>query len=149
MTKPSQSPGRRIGYMREHLLCHDSRAKLDIATMDHVFRDQITRKKQFLSEFAAMMAFVREGDTLIVQAMDQLGRSAEDFLDIVYALTSRGVRIEFVTEKLLIPAGANTPIRNLILLVLDAFTDTMQFWRRERSRESQAESRVPATEQSE
>lgn len=122
--------------MRVNTLCWDLKDQLVGLELDREFVDVITRKKQFLAGFAAMLSFVREGDTLFVQRMDRLARNPNDFLDTVYNLTRRGVRIECVTENLIFPAGVESPIRNLILLTIGAYQEASASWTSERQREA-------------
>lgn len=46
------------------------------------------------------LAFVREGDTVVVHSMDRLARSLDDLRRLVQKLTKRDVRIEFAKESL-------------------------------------------------
>lgn len=43
--------------------------------------------------FAALVAYVREGDTVVVSAVDRLGRDTIDVLSTVQALQAKGVRV--------------------------------------------------------
>jgi DNA invertase Pin-like site-specific DNA recombinase len=130
------SQGRRIGYIRVNTLCADLQRQLEDMEFDRVFTDRLHRKKQLLSEFYAMMAYLREGDTLLVQRIDRLGRNPKEFLDTVRKLTRQGVRIECVTERLVFPAGEESPLRNLLLLTMAVFQEATQSWWRERQREA-------------
>jgi len=62
----------------------------------------------------ALLGFVRDGDTLIVHAMDRLARNLDDLRAIVRVLTARGVRVEFVKEQLTV-TGDDSPMANLLL----------------------------------
>lgn len=138
MHQISSSQGRRIGYIRVNSLCGDLKVQLANVQLDMVFKDTIVRKRQFLSEFERMRALVREGDTLVVERMDRLGRNPDDFLHNIRELTRRGVRIECASEQLYFPAGEESPLRNLLLLVMMEFHRTMQSWVSERGRESRS-----------
>ena len=138
MTHSSSIQGRRIGYVRMNTLCADLEDQLEGLQLDRIFMDMIIRKKQFLSGFAEMLGYVRAGDVLFIQTMDRLARNPRDFFDTVYGLTRRGIRIECVTEKLIFPAGEESPIRNLILLAMGAFMEATQAWSSERQREARA-----------
>jgi len=136
--KPSNTQCRRVGYIRVNTLCNDLQEQLKGLTLDRVFQDTIIRKKQFLLGFATMMNSVSDGDTLFVQRLDRLARNPNDLLDNIYELTRRGVRIECIDERIIFPAGAASPIRNLMLLIMGAFWETSQAWIRERHREGRA-----------
>jgi DNA invertase Pin-like site-specific DNA recombinase len=81
-----------------------------------------------------LLAFVREGDAVIVHSMDRLARNLDDLRRIVQNLTRRGVRIEFVKEGLTF-TGEESPMANLMLSVLGAFAEFERALLRERQRE--------------
>jgi len=59
-----------------------------------------------------MLAFVRDGDTVVVHRMDRLARNLDDLRRTVQTLTKRGVRIDFVEEHLTF-TGEDSPMANL------------------------------------
>ena len=59
-----------------------------------------------------MMAFVREGDTVIVHSMDRLARDLGDLKKIVNELNARGVRVRFLRENLTF-RGDDSPMSEL------------------------------------
>ena len=81
-----------------------------------------------------MLAFVRDGDTVVVHSMDRLARNLDDLRRIVQKLTKRGVRIEFVKESLTF-TGEDSPMANLMLSVMGAFAEFERALIRERQRE--------------
>lgn len=81
-----------------------------------------------------MLAFVREGDVVIVHSMDRLARNLDDLRRIVQELTARGVRIDFDHEHLSF-SGADTPVANLLLSVMGAFAEFERSLIRERQLE--------------
>ncbi|MBY0455906.1 MAG: recombinase family protein [Gemmataceae bacterium] len=136
MDGASRIAGRRIGYIRVNTLCRDISGQLEGQALDRVFTDTIVRKRQFLHQFASMCEFLRDGDTLVVQQMDRLARSGRDFVSTVRTLTGRGIRVECLTEGLIFPAGATSPIRNVLLLTLESLQSAQQQWASEASREN-------------
>jgi DNA invertase Pin-like site-specific DNA recombinase len=77
---------------------------------------------------------VRESDVVIVHSMDRLARNLDDLRRIVQTLTRRGVRVEFVKESLTF-TGEDSPMANLMLSVMGAFTEFERALLRERQRE--------------
>jgi len=69
-----------------------------------------------------MLAFAREGDTVLVHSMDRLARNLDDLRKLVQSLTKRGIRIEFVKESLAF-SGEDSPMANLMLSVMGAFAE--------------------------
>ena len=66
--------------------------------MARSFIDKASGKDTQRPELARLLAFVREGDIVVVHSMDRLARNLDDLRHIVQGLTKRGVRIEFVKE---------------------------------------------------
>jgi DNA invertase Pin-like site-specific DNA recombinase len=83
---------------------------------------------------AALTAFVRTGDIVIVHSMDRLARNLDDLRHIVQTLTRRGICIEFVKEQLTF-TGEDSPMANLMLSVMGAFAEFERALLRERQRE--------------
>ena len=81
-----------------------------------------------------MLAFARQGDTVVVHSMDRLARNLDDLRLIVQKLTKRGVRIEFVKENLTF-TGEDSPLANLMLSVMGAFAEFERALIGERQRE--------------
>ncbi|MGO3122582.1 MAG: recombinase family protein [Advenella sp.] len=69
-----------------------------------------------------MLAFVHEGDTVIVHRMDRLTRNLNDLRRLVQLPTKRGVRIEYVKESLIF-TGEDLPMENLLLSVMGVFAE--------------------------
>ena len=80
------------------------------------------------------MAFVRDGDTVVVHSMDRLASNFDDLRLLIQKLTKRGVRIEFVKEGLTF-TGEDSPMSNLMLSVMGAFTEFERALIGERQRE--------------
>ena len=94
---------------------------------------------EILEEFlgaaeAFTLAFVREGDTVVVNSMDRLVRNLDDLRRIVQQLTQGGVHIEFVKKPLTF-AGESSPVASLMLSVLGTFAEFERALLRERRRE--------------
>ena len=70
-------------------------------------------------EFAELFKFIRKGDTLIVPAVDRLGRNTIDVLDTVEALQGKGVSIISLREGF----DLSTPIGKAMLTMLAAVAE--------------------------
>jgi len=81
-----------------------------------------------------MLAFVRDGDTVVCHSMDRLGRNLDDLRKIVLGLTERGIRVEFVKESLTF-TGQDSAMSKLLLSVMGAFAEFERELIRERQRE--------------
>ena len=114
--------GQRVGYIRVSSLGQNPGRQLDGAGLDRVFTDTVSGKSADRPQLAAMLAFARDGDTVIVHSMDRLARNLEDLRRLVRELTGRGVRVQFVKEQLTF-TGEDSPMATLLLSVLGAFAE--------------------------
>jgi DNA invertase Pin-like site-specific DNA recombinase len=92
--------GHRIGYVRVSSFDQNPERQLEHVQVDKVFTDKASGKDTRRPQLDALLAFVREGDTVVVHSMDRLARNLDDLRRLVHSLTQRGVRIEFVKESL-------------------------------------------------
>ena len=73
---------------------------MDGIALDQSFIDKASGKDVARPQLAALMTFVRSGDTVVVHSMDRLARNLDDLRRVVQGLTTRGVRIQFIKERL-------------------------------------------------
>ena len=126
--------GQRIGYVRVSSFDQNPERQLEHIQVDKVFTDKASGKDTQRPELERLLAFVREGDTVVVHSMDRLARNLDDLRRLVQRLTQRGVRIEFVKEHLTF-TGEDSPMANLMLSVMGAFAEFERALIRERQRE--------------
>ncbi|HGW2957105.1 TPA: recombinase family protein [Raoultella ornithinolytica] len=113
--------GQRIGYVRVSSFDQNPDRQLEQIEVGKVFTDKASGKDTQRPELERLLAFVREGDTVVVRR-------------IVQGLTQRGVRMEFVKEGLTF-TGEDSPMANLMLSVMGAFAEFERALIRERQRE--------------
>ena len=65
--------------------------------LNKVFEEKLSGKNTDRPQLQAMLAYLREGDTLYVESFSRFARSARDFLNIVNTLNEKGV--SFVSLK--------------------------------------------------
>ena len=126
--------GHRIGYVRVSSFDQSSERQLESIQVDKTFTDRASGKDMQRPQLDAMLAFVREGDTVVVHSMDRLARNLDDLRGLVKTLTQREIRIEFVKECLTF-TGEDSPMANLMLSVMGAFAEFERSLIRERQRE--------------
>ena len=126
--------GQRIGYVRVSSFDQNPERQLEHVPVDRLFTDKASGKDTQRPELERLLAFVREGDTVVVHSMDRLARNLDDLRRLVQGLTQRGVRIEFVKESLTF-TGEDSPMANLMLSVMGAFAEFERALIRERQRE--------------
>jgi DNA invertase Pin-like site-specific DNA recombinase len=126
--------GQRVGYIRVSSAGQNPGRQLDGVEVDRVFTDTVSGKSADRPQLAAMLAFVRDGDTVIVHSMDRLARNLDDLRRLVRELTGRGVAVQFLNEQLTFTAE-DSPMATLLLSVLGAFAEFERALIRERQLE--------------
>lgn len=131
---PQPSKGQRVGYVRVSTFDQNEGRQLDGVQLDRSFIDKASGKDVHRPQLQAMLAFVREGDTVLVHSMDRLGRNLDDLRKLVLGLTDRGIRVQFMKENLTF-TGEESPMANLLLSVMGAIGQFERELLRERQRE--------------
>lgn len=126
--------GQRIAYVRVSSVDQNTERQLDGVALDKTFTDKASAKDAKRPQLKALIAHVREGDTVIVHSMDRLARNLDDLRGIVRELTGEGVRVEFVKEGLTF-TGEDSPMATLLLSVMGAFAEFERSLIKERQRE--------------
>lgn len=126
--------GHRIAYIRVSSFDQNPERQLEQVEVSKVFTDKASGKDTERPALEELLAFVREGDTVVVHSMDRLARNLDDLRRLVQQLTKRGVRIEFVKECLTF-TGEDSPMANLLLSVMGAFAEFERALIRERQHE--------------
>jgi DNA invertase Pin-like site-specific DNA recombinase len=126
--------GQRVGYIRVSSFDQNPDRQLEQVAVDRTFTDKASGKDVLRPELERLLAFVREGDTLVVHSMDRLARNLDDLRRMVQGLTRRGVRVEFIKERLTF-TGEDSPMATLMLSVMGAFAEFERALLRERQRE--------------
>jgi DNA invertase Pin-like site-specific DNA recombinase len=124
----------RVGYLRVSTIDQNTIRQLDGVALDRVFTDHASGKDTTRPKLDELIAFVRDGDTVLVHSMDRLARNLDDLRRLVRALTDKGVRVEFVKENLVF-TGEDSPLANLMLSVMGAFAEFERALILERQRE--------------
>jgi len=131
---PIINKGQRIGYVRVSSYDQNVDRQLEHLDVDRVFTDKASGKDTDRPELQALLAYARDGDTVVVHSMDRLARNVDDLRRIVQSQTKRGIRIEFVKENLSF-TGEESPMANLMLSVLGAVAQFERDLIKERQRE--------------
>ncbi|MBK1726367.1 recombinase family protein [Halorhodospira neutriphila] len=104
-TEPTGPTGATIGYTRVSTTdqrTEGHRAQIERAyRIDHWYQDEATSGSTRALDrpgFAALYQYVREGDRVVVPAIDRLGRNTIDVLTTVEALREKGVAVVSVRE---------------------------------------------------
>lgn len=126
--------GQRIGYVRVSTLDQNAERQLEGVDLDRVFTDTASGKDTDRPQLQSLLAYAREGDTIVVHSMDRLARNVDDLRRLVQEQTRRGIRVQFIKENLLF-TGEESPMANLMLTVLGAVAQFERDLIKERQRE--------------
>ena len=112
----------RVFYVRCSTMEQNEARQLKMAeeqNAEKVFVDKASGKNTDRTAFKEMMAFVRAGDTVVVESISRIARNTRDLLSIVSELTEKGV--EFVSLKENI--DTTTPQGRFMLTVFGALAE--------------------------
>ena len=93
--------GVRVGYVRVSTVAQaidQQNAALEAAGVAKMFSDTMSGARDDRPGLAALLDYVRPGDTMVVWKLDRLGRNMLHILQEVKELTNRGVTLVSVTD---------------------------------------------------
>lgn len=108
-----------IGYARVSTAEQDTALQTDAlrkAGCERIFDDTVSGAKADRPGLTAALAFLRDGDVLVVWRLDRLGRSLPHLIEVVSALEARGIGFRSLTEAI----DTTTPGGRLIFHVFGA-----------------------------
>ena len=111
----------KIGYIRVSTEHQETARQQEIMCdyqVDRIFSEKISGANADRPQLRAMLDYVREGDTLYVESISRLGRSTKDLLNIIDALTEKGVTLISHKEKI----DTDTPTGKFMLTVFAALS---------------------------
>lgn len=108
--------------------------QLEGVGVHRTFTDKASGKDTQRPQLQAMLAHVRQGDTVLVHSMDRLSRSMADLQTTVQALTGKGVAVQFLKEGLTF-TGQDSAMDTLLMQMLGAVGQFERALSKERQRE--------------
>ena len=111
----------KIGYIRVSTEHQETARQQEIMCdyqVDRIFSEKLSGANADRPQLRAMLDYVREGDTLYVESISRLGRSTKDLLNIIDALTEKGVTLISHKEKI----DTDTPTGKFMLTVFAALS---------------------------
>ena len=124
----------RVGYVRCSTAEQNEARQLkmmEAQNAEKLFIDKASGKNTDRPAFKKMMAFVRAGDTVVVESISRIARNTRDLLSIVAELTDK--RVDFVSLKESI--DTTTPQGRFMLTVFGALAELERESILERQRE--------------
>ncbi|TAM69150.1 recombinase family protein [Mycobacterium sp.] len=140
-----QAPvGQRVGYTRVSTVTQTLDQQDDAlaaAGVSKTFSDIMSGGRDDRLGLAALMAYVREGDTVVVWKLDRLGRNTLHILETVKALTYRGVKLISTSDGI----DSSTPAGRMMIGVLGSLAEYERELTRERTALKRHASRANGT----
>lgn len=99
--------------------------------VDEVFIDKFSGKNTDRPELKRMMAYVRRGDTVVVESISRFARNTRDLLDLMEELSAK--EVAFVSQKEAI--DTTTPTGKFMLTVFGAVAELEREYILQRQRE--------------
>ena len=99
--------------------------------VDQVYLDRLSGSSADRPELKKMMAFVREGDTVIVESISRFARNTRDLLELMEQLREK--KVGFVSKKEAIDTA--TPTGRFMLTVFGAVAELERAYLLQRQRE--------------
>lgn len=104
---------------REGNSIEEQTRKLKEYGCDHIVTEAFTGKTMIRPEFAKLIDKLQPGDTLVVCKFDRFARTTIDGVKMVKSLFDRGITVNVLNMGTI----DNTPVGNLILTVMLAFSE--------------------------
>ena len=111
----------KIGYIRVSTEKQETARQQEIMNnyqVDRIFSEKLSGANTDRPQLKAMLDYVREGDTLYIESISRLGRSAKDLLNIIDTLTAKGVTLISHKESI----DTDTPTGKFMLTVFAALS---------------------------
>lgn len=115
--------GQIVGYQRVSTAEQNADRQLDGVQVDKMFTDHASGKDTKRPALSECMAYVRDGDELVVHSMGRFARSLPDLRRMVEDLTAAGVRVTFVKEGLSFTSDESDPCSVLMLNLIGAVAE--------------------------
>lgn len=111
--------GQVVGYARVSAADQNLARQLEaLKSVDRLFTEKVSGKSaEDRTQLQELLAYVREGDKVLVKSPDRLARSTRDLLDLAEQLKDRGVSLEFIDNPAL---NTHTPQGEMMFTILSA-----------------------------
>jgi DNA invertase Pin-like site-specific DNA recombinase len=139
-----QITGVRVGYTRVSTVAQtldQQNQALEAAGVTKTFSDIMSGARDDRPGLAALMEYVREGDTVVVWKLDRLGRNTLHILETVKALTDKGVTLVSTTDGI----DSSTPAGRMMIGVLGSLAEYERELVKERTSLKRQSSRANGT----
>ncbi|WP_323785519.1 recombinase family protein [Thalassovita sp.] len=95
----------------------------DLSGVEKIFEEKVSGATRDRPALAELIAFVRDGDHVVIHSIDRLARDLRDLQNIVEELNAKGVEVEFIHERLLFSNKSDDPMSRFQLHMMGAFAE--------------------------
>lgn len=99
--------------------------------VDKVYLEKVSGKNTNRPQLKAMLEFVREGDTVVVESISRFARNTKDLLELIELLQEK--KVEFISQKEAI--DTTTPTGKFMLTIFGAVSELERSYILQRQRE--------------
>lgn len=141
---PVPRDGMKVGYTRVSTVAQtldQQNAALDAVGVSKTFSDTMSGARDDRPGLAALMVYVRPGDTVVVWKLDRLGRNMIHILQTVKDLTERDITLVSITDGI----DSSTPAGRMMIGVLGSLAEYERELIKERTALKRAASRANGT----
>ncbi|MGL4743939.1 MAG: recombinase family protein [Dermatophilaceae bacterium] len=101
---------------------------------EHIYVDKKSGASTNRPGLAAVTAYAREGDVIVVHTLDRLGRTVRDTLNLIHDLADRGVGIRNLADPIKVDsANPADPMAQLAVVLLALFAQMERTYSLERA----------------
>jgi DNA invertase Pin-like site-specific DNA recombinase len=109
----------KIGYTRVSTIDQNT-DRQDLGDISRLFEDKASGANADRPALNDMLAFIREGDEVVVFSIDRLARNLRDLESIILEINSKGASVTFLTERLTF-SGSDDAMSTLMLQMMGSF----------------------------
>jgi DNA invertase Pin-like site-specific DNA recombinase len=95
----------------------------ELGDIERVFEEKVSGKNTDRAALQEMIAFVRDGDEVVVYSIDRLARDLRDLESIIQTLNDKKVAITFLSERLTFTGDSDDALSRLQLQMMGAFAE--------------------------
>ena len=123
-----------VGYIRVSTHTQNTARQLQGIKLDKEFVDKMSGSSKDRVGLAECIAYLRQGDVLVVESIDRLARNLRDLQEFVEKIIAKGVSVKFIKENLTFNSNKD-PMANLTLQMMGAFAEFERSMIKARQRE--------------
>ncbi len=145
MEEISNTTGQRIGYIRVSTagqnIARQQEALKEAGEIRRTFIDRTSGKNRNRPQLNELLLYMREGDHVVVPAIDRMARSIVDLQSLIDEITAKGASVEFLKENMMINAHGSSAMEQMQLQILGVFAEFERNISKERQAEGIAEAK--------